>query len=296
MEVKKCTIFTLSEAWTNCEIEVQRCWVCKRKFIGPDCRSLGLFNWNNNILFTEELLDEYTSQYTSSETPFIAFVTSVARRYAASRSSASFITATTFRGVWFAYAGLLHLERDMTCPKCGENPHTIIADGVTLSYQVTKLLGTLRPPSTVDENSQVKDKQRPMTNMQALTNKELRTDIRLVLSGPKSSPDLSDAINRLEKRSARDTADNEQEENAARISENKRDKQKVESAQAWTHRMNLISSVAERLGKVDEGLHKLWTRCFGGVKRAGKFAKHLGVYMELFKQVRGTGVLIMVLH
>jgi hypothetical protein len=39
----------------------------------------GVFNFNNRILFTHDLLDEYTSAYTSSETPFVGWVATVSR-------------------------------------------------------------------------------------------------------------------------------------------------------------------------------------------------------------------------
>ncbi|KAJ6536762.1 hypothetical protein DFH09DRAFT_1091235 [Mycena vulgaris] len=62
-------------------IEVQACSRCSHRLIGPGARELGIFNYNNHKLFTHDLLDEYTSAYTSSETPFVAWVTVVARRY-----------------------------------------------------------------------------------------------------------------------------------------------------------------------------------------------------------------------
>lgn len=40
----------------------------KKRCIGPDLRTLGVSNYNNSILVSQELLDKYTSAYTSSET------------------------------------------------------------------------------------------------------------------------------------------------------------------------------------------------------------------------------------
>lgn len=72
---------------------------------------------------------------------------------------------------------------------------------------------------------------------------------------------------------------------STRTAENKRDRQRIERAQAWTDRMDLIPSVGERLLKIESSLGKLWRRCFGEVERAGKFSNHLEVYLGLFRQV-----------
>jgi hypothetical protein len=78
---KPCVIYGLTELFQSC-IQLQSCPACspsQRRFIGPDGRNLGIFNYNNRILFTHELLNDYTSAYTSSETPFTAWVSVVSR-------------------------------------------------------------------------------------------------------------------------------------------------------------------------------------------------------------------------
>ncbi|KAJ7865210.1 hypothetical protein B0H13DRAFT_1637212, partial [Mycena leptocephala] len=65
---QKCTVYGLFRSWETM-IEVQSCTKCSHRVIGPDCRELGIFNYNNRKLFAHDLLDEYTSAYTSSETP-----------------------------------------------------------------------------------------------------------------------------------------------------------------------------------------------------------------------------------
>ena len=78
-----CTIYNIMESY-EATIELQVCSKCppnRRRHVGPDCRTLGLFNYNNRILLTHDLLDDYTMAYTSSETPFVAWVGVVSRRY-----------------------------------------------------------------------------------------------------------------------------------------------------------------------------------------------------------------------
>ena len=65
-ERRSCTIYTLTGAHRTL-IELQSCPSCPhtlRQFIGPETRDLGIFNFNNRILLTHDLLDEYTSAYT----------------------------------------------------------------------------------------------------------------------------------------------------------------------------------------------------------------------------------------
>jgi hypothetical protein len=75
-EVYFCTIYTITGAHST-SIQLQCCQTCPphfRRFIGPETRDLGIFNFNNRILFTHDLLDEYTSAFASSETLFVAWV------------------------------------------------------------------------------------------------------------------------------------------------------------------------------------------------------------------------------
>ncbi|KAJ2924191.1 hypothetical protein H1R20_g12899, partial [Candolleomyces eurysporus] len=75
--IHTCRIFTLY-ASHSAEIELQSCPKCpraRRRFIGPDLREQGLLNYNNKLLISHELLNEYTMAYVASETPFVAWVT-----------------------------------------------------------------------------------------------------------------------------------------------------------------------------------------------------------------------------
>ncbi|KAJ4484527.1 hypothetical protein C8R41DRAFT_769410, partial [Lentinula lateritia] len=153
--LRECTVYTLSRA-IRTNIELQKCSSCERRYIGPETRTLGLFNLNNSLLFTHELLDEYISAFTSSETPFDAWVQQVSRRYQADDNSIPFVGADTFRAAWFAYARLINFEGDKQCERCGEAPENVVWDGVTLAYARKQLRTGLRPPTTVDADSPIR--------------------------------------------------------------------------------------------------------------------------------------------
>ncbi|KAK7055857.1 hypothetical protein R3P38DRAFT_3385700 [Favolaschia claudopus] len=177
---RKATIYTLSH--TLCvELELQLCR-CKKRYIGPDCLSLGLFNYNNKILFSHEILDEYTSAFTTSETPFHAWVSVVSRRY--SLRNSVFCSVDIFRSAWFAYARLLSLEDDMQCPRCGTSPDNTIWDGVTLAFNKKHLLSSLEPPTQSNELSVVRDRTVYVPSQQVLPDSYSRSLVRKVVEGP----------------------------------------------------------------------------------------------------------------
>jgi hypothetical protein len=154
--VQSCRVYGIHHR-IDAEIELQLCpstSPSKRRFIGPDLRALGLFNYNNRVLVSHELLDDYTSFYTSSETPFSAWVTVMARRYQS--ASSTFIGEDLFRSIWFCYAKLQHLQDDMKCNECGDYPETIIWDGVTLAFGRKHLRSSLEPPTVIGNDSPVR--------------------------------------------------------------------------------------------------------------------------------------------
>ena len=91
------TIFGLRMAVKSI-IEVANCSSCShpRRQYGPDCGTVGIFNWNNTFGFTHELLNEYTSLFTCTQTPFSSFVTSRHRAYIGSHSPVVFCSTETF--------------------------------------------------------------------------------------------------------------------------------------------------------------------------------------------------------
>ncbi|KAK7047694.1 hypothetical protein VNI00_006462 [Paramarasmius palmivorus] len=150
---RECQIYTLTERLTRV-IELQECPSCpaqRQCWIGPDPRQLGLFNYNNSALFTHELLDEYTNHYTSSETPFVAFVLCLGRIY--ETRGCRFVGEDLFRSAWFAFADLQLLENDMWCPECGPYPESVIWDGVTLAFGKKHLRSSLAPPTQSGRDS-----------------------------------------------------------------------------------------------------------------------------------------------
>ncbi|KAJ8074611.1 hypothetical protein PM082_015514 [Marasmius tenuissimus] len=151
--VKKCTIYDVNKAHTA-DIELSPCSLCparKHCFIGPETRDAGLFNYNNSVLFTHDLLDEYTSQFTTSETPFVAFVETTKRWY--ERSGSRFVKEDLFQSTWFAYVKIQDFSNDMFCKWCGKEPDCLIWDGVTLGFGRKHLTDSLRPPMYTDDRS-----------------------------------------------------------------------------------------------------------------------------------------------
>jgi hypothetical protein len=190
VETRQCNIYGLLQA--SCSlIEVQKCPNCPQGYIGPECTTLGIFNLNNRSLFTLTLLDDYTAQFTRSETPFASWVSSTACRYMNHRSKVAFITDKAFRTAWFSYIRLVDLRNDMHCPRCGESPAVTIWDGVTLSFNRKNILPTLKPPTIADERSEIKNGIKPQQGLQLIPDRQLRKLIQTILNGkPLTLPKL----------------------------------------------------------------------------------------------------------
>lgn len=198
---KSCKLYTLLSVYAV-GVEVQLCPRCpheRRRYIGPDLRTSGVFNYNNSILVSHELLDEYTSEFTSSETPFAAFVLRVSRRY--KREGARFMGEDLFRSVWFSYVYLQRLTDDMTCGSCGPSPTTVIFDGITLGYGNKHVKDSLRPPTTISEHSLERKDLRYYRQQQLLPDALLRRRVRAALEGPDFAPLLEDLEGRLQRMS-----------------------------------------------------------------------------------------------
>ena len=190
IELRRCFIYGLLNA-CSASIEVQKCLSCRHGYIGPDCTEIGIFNLNNRSLFTLMLLDDYTCNFTRSETPFVSWVSSTACRYQNHRSPINFIKEKAFRTAWFSYSRLIRLERDMECLRCGPFPKVTIWDGVTLAFNRKNLLPTLRPPTFTSAYSKVKPHVRPEHGLQVFKEKGLRRVIQSILTGlPLCLPEL----------------------------------------------------------------------------------------------------------
>ncbi|KAJ7574366.1 hypothetical protein C8J56DRAFT_803143 [Mycena floridula] len=188
---RKALLYGLTES-KEVEIELQKCPICpsvRRRYVGPDGRDLGILNFNNSSLFTHELLEDYTNFCTTSETPFVAWVTSMARRYDTRDSPFPFATESLFRSAWFAYARLLVLENDMVCSECGPSPDKVIWDGVTIAFSKKYLNKTICPPTRVHNDSLVRKSVRTKMKWQAIEKAETREAIRSSLKDLKDGED-----------------------------------------------------------------------------------------------------------
>lgn len=182
---RACRIFTLFTIYDGI-LQVQPCPKCpqnRRRFIGPDLREQGLFNYNNSILISHELLDEYTVAFVMSETPFNAFVASVSHRYAV--SGAEFMGDDLFRSIWFAYATRLAMDNDMRCTRCGTYPETVIWDGITLAFGRKHLSSTLSPPTETSSTSMQRPNVKNYPKQQLLPDAALRKLLRQVVNAPR---------------------------------------------------------------------------------------------------------------
>ncbi|KAJ2957100.1 hypothetical protein NUW54_g14623 [Trametes sanguinea] len=141
---------------TDVSIEVIPCPQCRhrRRLIGPDLGTTGVFNWNNLILLTHELLNSYTNMFTASETPFSAFCLTIRRQYEDVASGMQFCSEETFVRAWFAFVQIQRLDSSMACPTCGPSPSIVIADGVSLATHASKLTPHIRPPTFTDASSE----------------------------------------------------------------------------------------------------------------------------------------------
>jgi CxC4 like cysteine cluster associated with KDZ transposases len=91
-------LFTL-EFCTFVKVIGHTCHVCNA-ITAPDGCELRIFNWSNTHLFSHTLLDSYTAQFTASETPFNAFITSINRAYSNNGCHEKFVATGTFEKVF----------------------------------------------------------------------------------------------------------------------------------------------------------------------------------------------------
>ena len=86
-------------------IETVYCHACSNKHgrIDPDLSNYGILNWNNKVGFAHQLLNQYTSHLTRSETPFNAFYGTIQDEYLSSESPVDFCDNEIFEYAWFAF-------------------------------------------------------------------------------------------------------------------------------------------------------------------------------------------------
>ena len=80
------------------EIQTVYCSDCSNTHgrIGPDLGNYGVLNWNNKIGFTHQILNQYTSHLTRSETPFNAFYDTIQDEYLSNESPVTFCVNEIF--------------------------------------------------------------------------------------------------------------------------------------------------------------------------------------------------------
>lgn len=279
---RSCLIYTLTGALET-RIELQQCTHCdpvRRRHIGPDARELGLFNFNNRILFTHDLLEEYMSAYTTSETPFTAYVMELSRRYTNYESIKPFVSEEMFRAVWFTFVQLVRLEGDMTCPTCGPSPEDVIWDGVTLAFSRKHLLSSLKPPTTLSTNSPVRSNARYDPRQQFIPDLKLRRMVRKAVTGRSLQPLLP-----------RDEDDEDDEEGVPAFADPQvltakaAAKRKAAAVAALAH-ITLIGEVKKMLVYLDAALAQIFDENFGvDVFMSKQSVAGSGVYRDLFLQV-----------
>ncbi|PPQ69415.1 hypothetical protein CVT26_002453 [Gymnopilus dilepis] len=260
--VESCEVYGLTRMWRS-KIELQNCTVCKRRFIGPDGQELGLFNWNNRVLVSHDLLDDYTCSYTTSETPFAAWVSVMQRRYQTHGSPQPFLSERRFRVIWFAYARLLELDNDMCCRKCGPTPNATIWDGVTLAFSRKHLKPSLCPPTTIHPTSKVRRKARHPRKPQCFEDPYLRKLLRHTLTGPElrwinDGEVPADLVGVDE-----DFSDDESEEISQLKAEHRAALARYKAAVDMRSRLECIEEVGSRLGQIDASLASLFDQCYG---------------------------------
>ncbi|RDB22287.1 hypothetical protein Hypma_010629 [Hypsizygus marmoreus] len=183
-------------------IEVIPCPICRhwRRLIGSDLSTFGVFNWNNSQLFTHELLNAFTNTFTASETPFSAFCLTVRRSYEDHSTTMNFCSDETFVRAWFAFVQLQDLDSKMACPTCGPCPSLIVADGVSLATHTTKLTPNVRPPTWIDQNSEVIESisSYKARALPAIIQRDIRTAITKFLDATQpSSTEIPESIDMM---------------------------------------------------------------------------------------------------
>lgn len=147
----------------------------------------------------------------------------------------------------------------MCCLRCGDIPVVTIWDGVTLSFNRKHLLATLKPPTVVDEQSEVRSGVKPQQGLQLIPDKQLRKLMQTALNGkPLSLPKLPDASNGPSTPSS--------------------------VTKEMMDRVGMVPNLVAHLSKIDKDLAGLFDRYFGFPYL---FSKGVAppVYKELFLQV-----------
>jgi len=149
--VTEIVVYTMSRA-IPLLIETTYCLRCpnKKGRVGPDLGEFGVFNYNNRSAFSHELMNNYTSQFTTSMTPLFAFRQTIINVYTSERSPRPFVSDYIFSAAYFGFIRIQQLEVPMRCLYCKDEPAVIIADGVSIGFSNDKVV-RLKPPTICDK-------------------------------------------------------------------------------------------------------------------------------------------------
>ena len=116
LTVDDIVIFTTTTAILR-KIETSYCISCRNKKgrVGPDLCEFGVFNWNNRVAFSHELMNEYTSRFTTSMTPFFSFRQTIINKYISQQSPRMFVSLYIFTSAYFGFLRIQRLETEMRC-------------------------------------------------------------------------------------------------------------------------------------------------------------------------------------
>lgn len=239
---------------------------------------MGLFNWNNRVLVAHSVLNDYICAFTTSETPFTAWVTCMSRRYLSQVNPQRFLDQKHFRDIWFFYAQLIQFGTDTTCPRCGPNPSAVIWDGISISFNRREALSTLRLPTTQDENSPTYHETVWVKATQCITDRALRKRIRDVLNGPALGEGTTGggSIHR-DTEELRSDSDAEQQQ-SARMEKLEKAKEQLKK------RFGMIPALIHDLKDINESLASLFTDHFGTEAVLNKVTPP-SQYKDLYLQV-----------
>jgi hypothetical protein len=126
-------IYYTSKQAVNVLLFSKICQTCNRTY-NYDGVDDHIFNYSNRKLFSHELLDSYTAQYSLSETPIHAFIKSIKRRYIFNGSRIDFIGQELFTSVYISFIDLQKWEFKYCCPWCGPHPMDLICDGTRVTF------------------------------------------------------------------------------------------------------------------------------------------------------------------
>ncbi|KAG6810513.1 hypothetical protein H0H92_011540 [Tricholoma furcatifolium] len=281
--VNACRVYGLLRCY-DAEIELQRCTQCaggRQRFVGPDCRERGLFNYNNRIVFSHDLLDDYTMAYTSSETPFAAWVSVAVRRYKVHGSLYPFVNETIFRAAWFGYARHLALDGDFQCSRCGPVPQEPIFDGVVVAFSKSRILHSLCPPTTPHIDSSIRSSHF-VTDKAPIAKAKLRKNLRQVVQDATLINRAPDAVEDERDGESGEGSSSEQSDTESGAGGNQEPathaQRQINKDQG--RRLALLPSVQAELCKINDSLGNLFQRLFSESRAAVP-----SPYKRLFMQI-----------